>query len=63
MKAERYLLGYIMKSDIPVDRVKSDIGIDIAEVVRNNRELMADEFIQMCIYLGINPDDVMNEIV
>ncbi len=63
MKAENYLLEYILKSDISTERIKSDIGIDIAERVHSNGELMADEFMQMCIYLGINPDDVMNEIV
>lgn len=63
MKAEKYLLDYMKKSNIVSEHVKAEIGIDIEAIVNNNGELMADEFIRMCIYLGVNPDDVMNAVV
>lgn len=63
MKTERYLLEYITSSNLSTEQVKSDTGIDIVDLVRNNGELMAEEFLQMCVYLEINPDDVMNEII
>ena len=63
MKAEKYLLEYMMKSNIPAERVKKDMGIDVQALVSNRTELMADELIRLCIYLGVNPDDMMNELV
>ncbi len=63
MKAEKYLLNYIINSNLSTEQVKSDIGIDIAEVVHNNDELMAEEFLKMCVYLGINPEDVMHAVI
>lgn len=63
MKAEKYLLDYIIKSNIPMERVKNDVGIDVQALVSSKTELMADEFIQLCMYLGVNPDDMMNEVV
>lgn len=63
MKAEKYLLEYMMKSNIPAERVKKDMGIDVQALVSSRTELMADELIRLCIYLGVNPDDMMNELV
>lgn len=63
MKAEKYLFDYMIKSNIPMERVKKDVGIDVQALVSSKTELMADEFIQLCIYLGVNPDDMMNELV
>lgn len=63
MKAEKYLLDYMIKTNIPMERVKKDVGIDVQALVNSKKELMADEFIQLCIYLGVNPDDMINEVV
>lgn len=63
MKAEKYLFDYMIKTNISMERVKKDLGIDIQALVNNKKELMADELIRLCIYLGINPDDMMNELV
>ena len=63
MKAEKYLLEHMMKSNIPAERVKKDMGIDVQALVSSRTELMADELIRLCIYLGVNPDDMMNELV
>lgn len=60
MKAEKFLLDYMLQSDIPVDRVKNDVGIDMEELVNSQRDLMADELIQLCIYLGVDLDDMVN---
>ena len=63
MKAEKYLLEYMMKSNIPAERVKKDMGIDVQALVSSRTELMADELIRLCISLGVHPDDMMNELV
>lgn len=63
MKAEKYLMDHIMQSGISMSQVKKDLGIDMEGLFKNNGELMADEFMRLCIYLGVNPDDVMNSIV
>jgi len=63
MKAEKYLLDYIEQSHISKERVREVIGIDIENLVKNHQDLEADEFIRMCVFLGVNPDDVMNAII
>ncbi len=63
MKAEKYLLEYIEKSHISKERVREVVGIDIERCVANQQDLGADEFIRMCVCLGVNPDDVMNALL
>lgn len=63
MKAEQYLLDYMEKSNITIECVQNEIGINMAELANGKGELMADEFIRLCIYLGVDPDDVMHAVV
>lgn len=63
MRAEKYLMNYIEQSNISKGQVKADLGIDMDTLVNEHQELLADEFIQLCLYLGINPDEVMNAVV
>ncbi len=61
MKAEKYLFEYMRQSNINLVDVQNDLGIDITKLERNE-ELLADEFVRLCVYFGISPDDVMNEM-
>lgn len=63
MKAEKYLMNYIEQSNISTGQVKADLGIDMDMLMKQQQELLADEFIQLCLYLGVNPDEVMNAVV
>lgn len=63
MKAEKYLLDYIEQSHITKERVQEVVGIDIEKLVINQQDLDADDFLRLCVFLGVNPDDVMNEVV
>lgn len=63
MKAEKYLLDYIVNHNITLEQIKKDTGINIGDLADGKEELMADEFIKLCIYLGVDPDDVMNTVV
>ncbi len=62
MKAEKYLLKYMTQSNMNLEDVRNDLGFDVTKL-RENEELLADEFVRLCVYLGINPDDVMNEVL
>lgn len=56
MKAERYLMDYMEKHNITREQVKKDVGISLEPIFLNEKELMADEFLQLCIYLNIEPE-------
>jgi len=63
MKAEKYLFNCMKVSGVSIEQVKKDIGIDVGGMEEGTYELLADEFIRLCIYLGVNPDDVMDEVI
>ncbi len=63
MKAENYLLQHIIQHDISIEKVEKDTGINIKHVVCEGKELIADDFIGLCIYLGITPEEVSDQIL
>ncbi len=63
MKAERYLLDYILKNGISVERIHREMGLDMELICKEKKELSADDFVHLCIYLEVNPDDIMKSIV
>ncbi len=63
MKAEQYLIDYMLESNISMNQVEVDMGINLETMIRNKEELRADDFVSLCIYLGVNPDDVMNTVI
>lgn len=63
MKAEKYLLDYMKQYSITPKKMKNDIGIDMEIFIDGKDELMADEFIRACIYLGVSPDEVLKAIL
>lgn len=63
MKAERYLLNYIERHNISHQQVEKVAGINMQDYVNNQKELNADEFMKLCIFLGVNPDDIMRDVI
>ena len=63
MKAEKYLLDYMLQCNISQKQVETDKGFNIEKMIQNKQELKADEFIDLCAYLNVDPDDVMNAVV
>lgn len=63
MKTEKYLLEHITSHHIPVEQVENDIGINIEQLVREERDLKADEFLTLCVYLGITPEEISDRII
>lgn len=58
MKAEKYLLDYMTSRSISVEQVESDTGINMKGLSDGKKDLMADEFLQLCVYLGVRPEDI-----
>lgn len=63
MKAENYILQYILQHNISLVRIEDDTGINLNNVVCKGKDLLADEFITLCVYLGISPDDIRNKVL
>lgn len=63
MKAEKYLLDYIVSHHISLERIMNDTGIDIEKRVRLKQDLIAEEFLTLCTYLGIRPEDIGEQIL
>lgn len=58
MKAEKYLLDYIVSHHISLEQVENDTGINIEQRVKEKQDLIAGEFLNLCTYLGITPEEV-----
>ena len=63
MKAEKYLLDYVVNHDISITQIEKDIGINIERRVREKKDLIASEFLTLCTYLGITPEEVSDQIL
>lgn len=63
MKAEKYLLDYVVNHDISIAQIEKDIGINIEKRVNEEQDLIASEFLMLCTYLGITPEEVSDHIL
>lgn len=63
MKAENYLLQHILDHNISLVKIEDDIGVNLNGVVSKGKELSADEFMTLCVYLGISADEVKNKVL
>lgn len=63
MKAERYIQQYINDHGISVENVKKDTKIDLDNILKNDGNLLADDFLRLCIYLGLTPEEVGDQIL
>lgn len=63
MKTEKYLLEHMNSHHIPVKQVENDVGINMEQLVREEKDLKADEFLSLCVYLGIEPEEISDHIM
>lgn len=63
MYAEEYILRHMEKCEISKDKVKEDTGIDFYKIEEKKLELTAGEFIELCMYLSLSPEDIMNWVL
>lgn len=58
MYVERYILNYVERCHLSRDKIREDIGIDLEKIDRNQLELTAEEFIKLCMYLQLSPEEI-----
>lgn len=63
MKAEKYIIEYIREHNISFQKVKRDTGLDLISLERHNNNLLADDFLRLCLYLGITPEEISDQIL
>lgn len=63
MKAEKYIIHYLREHNIAYDKIKQDIGIDMYKVENRNIDLLADDFLRLCLYLGLTPEEISDQIL
>lgn len=63
MKAERYILQYIKDHNISSETIKKDIGLDLDKILKKDGNLLADDFLRLCVYLGITPEEIGDQIL
>lgn len=63
MRVESYLWKYVRQNGIAADKVAMETGIDLEAMIGEGKELVTDEFLELCAYLGITPDEVSDQIL
>jgi len=63
MKAEKYLLQHVLEHQISSQKIEADTGINIEKVVSEKQELMADDFLRLCVYLDVTPEEISDQIL
>ncbi|MCM1157485.1 MAG: hypothetical protein NC300_08010 [Bacteroidales bacterium] len=63
MKAEKYLLKHIAEHNLSLERIKQETGIDLQAQAEEGKELQADDFLRLCVYLGITVEEVSDQIL
>lgn len=59
MKVTNRLANYIAQQHISPERVAMDTGVALEKLVPETKEtLEAGEFLELCLYLGIRPEDM-----
>lgn len=58
MYVEQYILDHVERCNVSRDKIKEDIGIDLEKIEKNQLELTAEEFIQLCMYLRLSPEKI-----
>lgn len=59
MKVTNRLANYIAQQHISPERVAKDTGVAIDKLlIDTDQVLEAGEFLELCLYLGIRPEDM-----
>jgi DNA-binding Xre family transcriptional regulator len=62
MYAEKYILEDIERRNLSLDKIKEETGIDVAVLMEEGQELTALDFLNLCIYLRISPEDIRDRM-
>jgi hypothetical protein len=62
MYAEKYILEDIERRNLSLDKIKEETGIDVAVLMEEGQELTALDFLNLCIYLRISPEDIRDSM-
>lgn len=57
----KLLYEYISRNNISLKQIQKDLNMEIEEMVKENRILSASEFLRICKYLNLPPEDIMAE--
>lgn len=63
MKTEKYLLQHTLRHEVSLEKMEADTGINLEKLVLEQRELKTDEFLRLCVYLNITPEEVSDQII
>lgn len=58
MYAEKYILDYVEKYSVSKNKIKEETGIDLDAVEKHHLELAAGDFLSLCLYLKLSPEDI-----
>ena len=59
MNVTNRLANYIAQQHISPERVAKDTGVAIEKLVPETDQILgAEEFLELCLYLGIRPEDM-----
>lgn len=57
--ASKWIVGYIHHNSISIQQISEVLGIPVQKLDLNASEnLEADEFLKLCAYLGIRPENI-----
>lgn len=63
MYAEKYILEDIERRNLSVDKIKEETGIDVTVLMDEGQELTALDFLNLCVYLRISPEDIRESML
>lgn len=55
------IANYIKSNNISVSQISKDTGIDEEKLLGNQQPFSAAEFLELCFYLNVRPEDFKNE--
>lgn len=62
MKTERFLLEHIREHGISEEVLEGELGFSLKQLVDAGEELPADRFLELCRYIGITPEQVIDRV-
>lgn len=62
MKTEKFLLEHIREHGISEEILERELGFSLEKLVDAKEELPADRFLELCRYLGITPEQVIDRV-